>query len=216
MTHTSPLFLNSSPGLRAVGARTGKPVPFKARRQWGSLGSAAVFDRTVALPLPNTRSPRLRLSASPGCLSWCFAPQKYATCSPISFAVRYPFPPSASRRVDGGQACCTERGSVTAEFALAIPAVALVLVCCLSGVQLAGLQVRLQDAAAASARNLARDESPASVAATASDLVSSARLATHRRDDLVCATVSAPARNALLGLLPITLSASSCALAGGK
>jgi len=97
-----------------------------------------------------------------------------------------------------------------------MPAVALVLVCCLSGVQLAGLQVRLQDAAAASARSLARDENASSVAATASALVASAHLTTQFRDDLVCATVSVPARNALLGLLPITLSASSCALAGGK
>jgi len=116
----------------------------------------------------------------------------------------------------GGQAASSQRGSVTAEFALALPAVALVLVFCLSGVQLAGLQVRLQDAAAASARSLARDESPGSVATTASTLVASARLTTQHRDDLVCATVSAPARNALLGLLPITLSASSCALTGGK
>ncbi|CAO1649764.1 TadE family type IV pilus minor pilin [Salinibacterium sp. NYA9b] len=109
-----------------------------------------------------------------------------------------------------------ERGSVTAEFALALPAVALVLVCCLSGVQLAGLQIRLQDAAAVSARSLARDESSGTVAATASALVTSARLSSHQRDGLVCATVSAPARNALLGLLPITLSATSCALAGGQ
>ncbi|EAR24155.1 hypothetical protein A20C1_11944 [marine actinobacterium PHSC20C1] len=97
-----------------------------------------------------------------------------------------------------------------------MPAVALVLVCCLSGVQLAGLQVRLQDAAAATARSLARDDSSSSVAATASALVASARVTSQQRGDLVCATVSAPARNALLGLLPITLSASSCALAGGK
>ena len=109
-----------------------------------------------------------------------------------------------------------ERGSVTAEFALTLPAVAVVLVCCLSGVQLAGVQVRLQYAAAASARSLARGEDPGSVAGTAATLVTGARLASHRRDDLVCATVSAPASNAPLGLLPITLSASSCALAGGQ
>lgn len=115
-----------------------------------------------------------------------------------------------------GNSNSSQRGSVTAEFALAMPAVALVLVCCLSGVQLAGLQVRLQDAAATSARSLARDESITRVARTASALVRSARVTSQRHDDLVCAQVSAPARNALLGLLPITLSASSCALAGGK
>ncbi|TQO19398.1 TadE-like protein [Rhodoglobus vestalii] len=130
--------------------------------------------------------------------------------------MRSPFLRSAPRTAANAGVSDRDRGSVTAEFALALPAVALVLVCCLSGVQLAGLQVRLQDAAAASARSLARDESPGSVAATASALVSSARLSSHHRDDLVCATVSAPAQNALLGLLPITLSANSCALAGGK
>lgn len=130
--------------------------------------------------------------------------------------MRSPYRRSDGRGADDGQKASNERGSVTAEFALALPAVALVLVLCLSGVQLAGMQVRLQDAAAASARSLARDESSASVAATASALVSSARLTSQHRDDLVCATVSAPAHNALLGLLPITLSASSCALAGGK
>ncbi|MGV8911511.1 MAG: TadE family type IV pilus minor pilin [Rhodoglobus sp.] len=130
--------------------------------------------------------------------------------------MRSPFPRSNAGRVGGGRVFRDERGSVTAEFALAMPAVALVLVCCLSGVQLAGLQVRLQDAAAAAARSLARDESHESVASTTSALVASARLTAQHRDDLVCATVSAPARNALLGLLPITLSASSCALAGGK
>jgi Flp pilus assembly protein TadG len=134
------------------------------------------------------------------------------------FAVRSPFLRNSRNAIGvvDGQAASSERGTVTAEFALTLPAVALVLVCCLSGVQLAGLQVRLHDAAAVSARSLARDESPGSVSATASALVASARLTTQHRDDLVCATVSAPARNALLQLLPITLSASSCALAGGK
>ncbi|WP_341953916.1 TadE family type IV pilus minor pilin [Salinibacterium sp. TMP30] len=126
------------------------------------------------------------------------------------------FPRNGERGADDGHEARSERGSVTAEFALALPTVALVLVCCLSGVQLAGLQVRLQDAAAVSARSLARDETHGSVSATASALVASAQLTAQRRDDLVCATVTVPARNALLGLLPITLSASSCALAGGK
>jgi len=120
------------------------------------------------------------------------------------------------RTAGSRRAASNERGSVTAEFALAMPAVALVLMFCLSGVQLAGTQVRLQDAAAASARSLARGESPGSVATTASDLVNGARLTVHHRDDLVCATVSASTSTMLLGLLPMALSAYSCALAGGK
>jgi len=147
-------------------------------------------------------------------------------CSPTLCAVLFPSPPKRKRPLTcqratepvqaSSLALNAERGSVTAEFALAMPAVALVLICCLSGVQLAGLQIRLQDAAAAAARSLARDEEYGTVAITASALVTSAQLSAHRRDDLICATVTAPAPNALLGLLPITLSASSCALAGGK
>ncbi|MGV8877009.1 MAG: TadE family type IV pilus minor pilin [Rhodoglobus sp.] len=110
-----------------------------------------------------------------------------------------------------------QRGSVTAEFALALPSVVLVLACCVASVQLAGVQVRVQDAAAAAARSLARGESVATVAATVDALVTAARLTSHRRDNGIdCATVSVTAAHALLGLLPVTLSAHSCALAGGK
>ena len=165
---------------------------------------------------PSTPSRPWRQWASPDCSWSCCAPAKYAECSPTSFAVHSPSLREGVPSRRPASLLINERGSVTAEFALALPAVALVLVCCLSGVQLAGLQVRLQDAAAASARSLARDESPGTVAATASALVASAQLSSYQRDNLVCATVRAPARNALLGLLPITLSASSCALAGGK
>ena len=101
-----------------------------------------------------------------------------------------------------------ERGSVTAEFAIALPAVMVVLACCLSGLQVAGTQLRLQDAAAAAARSLARGE-PASVAAL---LMPGATVSRHTDGDLVCATATVRAA----GLLPLVLRATSCALGGGR
>lgn len=102
----------------------------------------------------------------------------------------------------------SDRGSVTAELALALPAVALVLACCLTGMQVAAQQVRLQDAAAAAARALARDEA-LSVAAR---LYPGASVAGHSDGDLVCATLTARAT----GMLPIRLRATGCALGGGR
>ena len=48
---------------------------------------------------------------------------------------------------------------MTAEFAVALPAIALVLAACLASVQLVGQHVRLTDAAADAARALGRGES---------------------------------------------------------
>lgn len=102
----------------------------------------------------------------------------------------------------------SERGSVTAEFALALPAVMLVFACCLAGLQVAGTQLRVQDAAAAAARSLARGDPTAVV----SRLVPGATLSRHDDGDLVCATVAARAS----GLIPLELHATSCALGGGR
>ena len=98
----------------------------------------------------------------------------------------------------------TERGSVTAEFAAVIPAVLLVLACCLAGLQLAGQQLRLQDAAAASARSLARGESAPSIVGV--------RVVTRVEGQLLCARVVAAS---MVPLFPMQLSAESCVLDGG-
>ena len=97
-----------------------------------------------------------------------------------------------------------DRGSATAELAVALPAVALVLAACMWGLQLAAAQVRLQDSVALAARALGRGESPpGGVAATS-----------WRDGELVCASASRPVGG--MGLLPgITLAAASCALADG-
>jgi Flp pilus assembly protein TadG len=94
-------------------------------------------------------------------------------------------------------------GSITAEFAAVIPAVLLVLACSLAGIQLAAQQLRLQDAAATTARSLARGDTPPPIAAT---------IATREEGNLLCAVLT----QAATGILPLELTAESCALAGGR
>jgi hypothetical protein len=104
---------------------------------------------------------------------------------------------------------------VTAEFAAVMPAVALVLVACLGGVQVAAQQVRLQDAAASAARVAARGAGGGAAAAVASRLVPGATTSIGSSGGLVCATVRAPATG-VGPLAALELSASSCALGGGQ
>lgn len=103
---------------------------------------------------------------------------------------------------------CDERGGVTAEFAVALPAVVLVLACCLSGIAVAGQQLRLQDAAALAARTLGRGGDPQAVA---SRLVPGAEVSPNAEGDLACVTLTSSAAG-----LPITLTARSCALDAGR
>src|SRR3954471_5501139 len=60
-----------------------------------------------------------------------------------------------------------ERGSVTAEFAVALPAVLAVLAVAMSAVAAATAQVRCVDAARAGARAVARGETPTEATAAA-------------------------------------------------
>jgi Flp pilus assembly protein TadG len=105
-----------------------------------------------------------------------------------------------------------DRGSVTAEFATVVPAVLLVLACCLGGLQLAGTQLRLQDAAAAAARSIARGESAATASARADQLVAGARLARNDRGGMACVRLSSRGAGPFAA---ITVTAASCALAAG-
>jgi hypothetical protein len=98
---------------------------------------------------------------------------------------------------------------VTAELAVALPAVVLVLACCLSGMAAAGQQLRLTDAAALAARTLARGGDPQALVAR---LVPGAHVSRNADGDLACATLTMPAG----GPLPLTLTARSCALGGGR
>lgn len=102
---------------------------------------------------------------------------------------------------------------MTAEFAAVVPAVVLVLAGSLGGIHLAARQLQLQDAAALAARSAARG-SP--IDALVSSLVPGARGSVEPRGSLVCVRVDAAGTplSAILGT--IELSASSCALAGGR
>lgn len=104
-----------------------------------------------------------------------------------------------------------DRGSATAEFALAFPAVLGVVALLLGGVQVAGLQLRAQDAAADAARGLGRGDSAAAVAARLELQVAGASLSSWVDGDLRCVRVDvAPA--GVAALLGLRARAGACAL----
>lgn len=101
-----------------------------------------------------------------------------------------------------------DRGSATAEFAVALPAVAIVLVLGAGALAAGGTAVRLQDAVADAARLAARGESHSRATEAVTSAVDGARATVKGRGDLVC--VEASTRSHL-----ITVTATSCALDGG-
>jgi len=105
-----------------------------------------------------------------------------------------------------------DRGSVTAEFAVALPAIALVLAAALASVHVVAVQVRLADAAADAARALGRGETEAAAAEVAAGNAAGARLTTTGDGRFVCAVLIGRAGGVLSGL---ELRAESCALRGG-
>ncbi|MDX2024802.1 TadE family type IV pilus minor pilin [Microcella sp.] len=106
-----------------------------------------------------------------------------------------------------------DRGSVTAELAVGLPAVVVVLAACLGALGLAADQVRAHDAAADAARLLGRGESTAAAERHVQIIVPGARLVVRFVDDLVCTTVSVE-RPVLA--VPLRVEGSSCALGGGR
>jgi hypothetical protein len=108
-----------------------------------------------------------------------------------------------------------ERGSVVAEFAIALPAVLLVLATLLAGVQVASAHLRAQDAAADAARSWARGDSSGAIAARVRRQLPGASVQRSVHGDLVCATVRGRPQGPL-GRLGVAISAEACALAGGR
>lgn len=106
-----------------------------------------------------------------------------------------------------------ERGSVAAELAIALPAVALVLLLGAGALGAAARQVSLQDAVADAARLLGRGESTATAFAAVTASVGDARVSSEIRGDLTC--VSARVDTFIGRVIHIPLTASSCALSGG-
>lgn len=105
----------------------------------------------------------------------------------------------------------SERGSATAEFALAFPAALGVVALLLGGVQVAGLQVRVQDAAADAARGLGRGDAPSAVASRLQQQVPGAGYSSWPDGELRCVRVeAAPAGPA--AVLGLRARAEACAL----
>jgi Flp pilus assembly protein TadG len=100
---------------------------------------------------------------------------------------------------------------VTAEFAVVMPAVVLVLIIALGALQLAGKQVQLQAAAASVARLAARGDKQSSAIL---DALPGSTASQTRTGDLICVRASMPA--AIGVLAGITVSAISCALSDGQ
>ncbi|MGL4257146.1 MAG: TadE family type IV pilus minor pilin [Microbacterium sp.] len=103
-----------------------------------------------------------------------------------------------------------DRGSVVAEFAVALPAIVLVLLLGAGVLAAGGRQVRLQDAVADAARLAGRGEIDERVHDVLAAGAPGARGRIEVRGDLVCVTASAPA------VLGIRLEATGCALTGGR
>lgn len=97
---------------------------------------------------------------------------------------------------------------MAAEFAIALPAVALVLAFGVGALATGARHVMLQDAAADGARLAARGESRDRVAGMVRSAVGSAQITVEDRGELVCVTLTAPAPLAALG----TVAATGCAL----
>ena len=100
-----------------------------------------------------------------------------------------------------------ERGSVSAEFAVAMPAVILCLALCIGGVQAAAQQLHLIDAAAIAARALGRgDQVPAGA------IPDGARQQIERQGGLICVQVTTQSDAAGLGRLGLRVAGRACAL----
>jgi hypothetical protein len=108
-----------------------------------------------------------------------------------------------------------DAGAVAAEFAVALPAVALVLAVCVGAIGVGSQQLRLQDAAADAARGLGRAESASEVAARAARVAAGATIESWGSGDLVCVRLTAAARGPL-AVAGLRLAAESCALDGGR
>lgn len=125
-----------------------------------------------------------------------------AASSPIWCDVRCRFP--NKRTFD-------ERGAVTAELAVTLPAVAVLVAVLIGAIMSGAAQVRLEHAAAQSARLAARGEETGRVAEVARALAG-AEVALSRSGDLVCAQTAVLAPLAIFG----RLEARSCALDAGR
>ena len=101
-------------------------------------------------------------------------------------------------------------GSVTAEFATAMPAVLLVLAFAIGAIGLGAEQLRLQGATFEAARMLGRGDTGALASIHTVSASASATVSTYESGISICVRARVPV--ALGALSGITLSATACAL----
>jgi Flp pilus assembly protein TadG len=101
-----------------------------------------------------------------------------------------------------------ERGAVTAELAVVLPSVLLVLAACLGALRLGVEQARMDAAASVVARSIARGDPPGTAAARGT-VAGAASVAVDHRVGLVCARATTP--SPVLGV-PLPVTGTSCAL----
>ncbi|MHC6222168.1 TadE family type IV pilus minor pilin [Arthrobacter sp. MMS24-S77] len=105
-----------------------------------------------------------------------------------------------------------DRGAVTAEFAVVLPAVLLLLALLLAGSAAGITQLRLEEAARAGARALARGDGNSAVDGIVRRLAGDAASAVVSEDgEWIKVTVSAPVAGPLGSLIPWRLSAAALA-----
>ena len=105
----------------------------------------------------------------------------------------------------------SDRGSASAEFAVALPAIVAVIAIGAAALTVGSTHVRLQDAAADAARLASRGE-PERAAGVVASSVAGAAAAIGSDGDLVCVTATAEVR---IAAIAVPVVARSCALDGG-
>jgi hypothetical protein len=110
----------------------------------------------------------------------------------------------------------TERGSITAEFAVVLPAVLLVLVLCVGAASVSVQRIEAQSAASAAARILARGDGRGVAVSAAGRFAPGGRLTSARDGDFVCVSVTSTARFVAARSLGVRLTGRACALSGDE
>lgn len=105
----------------------------------------------------------------------------------------------------------SDRGSASAEFAVALPAIVAVIAVGAAALMVGSTHVRLQDAAADAARLVSRGE-PDRAAGVVASSVAGAAAVIGSDGDLVCVTATAEVR---VAAVVVPVMARSCALDGG-
>ncbi|MDE8668009.1 TadE family type IV pilus minor pilin [Pseudarthrobacter sp. H3Y2-7] len=119
---------------------------------------------------------------------------------------------SRGDRREPGKVQSTMAGAVTAEFAVALPAVLLLLALLLSGAAAGVTQLRLEEAALAGGRALARGEDPAAAEGIVRALAgTSATVSVAADGEWLHVTVADRAGGPLASTLPWTLTAKASA-----